>query len=294
MTRTAGTADVEVGQKGSALPEIGTTKYVEVAGRRVRYLECGVGEPIVLIHGWIGSAENFHKWVPALEGRRRMVIPDLPGFGETPPLDGPHDVAALAGFLDAFATELGLELFDLGGLCLGATVAIELARINPRRVRQLVLHTPIYARAAISRSFKLQAALFLNRVVFGIGSRLARSRLLSDFYKRFFVEGPNVDPIDARVNFENQIRCTPRAAREWVHSALHEDYQDWLRGWEQPVLMVVAADDWILDHDRMQLLTESMQTAEVVIVPDAGHGWTEALVKAQAAAISGFLAAEPI
>ena len=40
----------------------------------------------------------------------------------------------------------------------------------------------------------------------------------------------------------------------------------------------------------MQRLTESMQTAEVVVVPDAGHGWTEALVRAQAAAISGFLA----
>ena len=44
----------------------------------------------------------------------------------------------------------------------------------------------------------------------------------------------------------------------------------------------------------MQRLTEAMQTAEVVMVPDAGHGWTEALVRAQGAAISGFLAPEPI
>jgi pimeloyl-ACP methyl ester carboxylesterase len=278
----------------AALPAMGTVKYVDVEGRRTRYLECGTGEPILLVHGWIGSAENFHKWVPALEGRRRMIIPDLPGFGETPPLSGRHDVQAMARFLNAFVTAIGLDLFDLGGLCLGATVAIELAGINPGRVRQLVLHTPIYSRRAISRGFKVQAALCLNPVVFGVGSRLARSRLVSDFYKRHFVEGPDVDPFDAMVNFENQIRCSPRAAREWVQSALHEDLEDWLRRWEQPVLMVVAADDSILDHDRMQVLTESMQTAEVVVVPDAGHGWTEALVKAQAAAISGFLAADPI
>ncbi|MDP9326110.1 MAG: alpha/beta hydrolase [Candidatus Dormibacteraeota bacterium] len=276
------------------LPAMGTVRYVDVEGRRTRYLDVGTGEPMLLVHGWIGSAENFHKWVPALEERRRMIIPDLPGFGETPPLEGRHDVAAMARFLDAFVKAIGLELYDLGGLCLGATVAIELTRIDPGRVRQLVLHTPIYSRAAISAGFKVQAALFLNPVVFGIGSRLARSRLISDFYKRHFVEGPNVDPFDARVNFENQIRCSPRAAREWVQSALHEDLEDWLRGWEQPVLMVVAADDSILDHGRMQVLTEAMQTAEVVVVPDAGHGWTEALVKAQAAAISGFLAAEPI
>ena len=83
-----------------------------------------------------------------------------------------------------------------------------------------------------------------------MGSRLARNRLLSDIYKRWFVEGPDVDAFDARVNFENQIRCTPRAAREWVQSALHQDIEDWLREWEQPVLMVVAADDWLLDHAR--------------------------------------------
>jgi pimeloyl-ACP methyl ester carboxylesterase len=278
----------------SMLPQMGTTQHVDVGGRRVRYLECGEGAPILLVHGWIGSAENFHKWVPALEGRRRMIMPDLPGFGETVALDGPHGIAALAGFLEDFATAIGLELFDLGGLCLGATVALELARRDPERVRQLVLHTPIYSRRAVSRSFRAQAGFFLNPVVYGIAVPFARNRLVSDVYKRFFVEGAGVDAFDAGVNFENQRRANPRAAREWLRDALAQDYEDWLKSWEQPVLMVVAADDRLLNHDAMQRLTEAMQTAEVVMVPDAGHGWTEALVRAQGAAISGFLAAEPI
>jgi pimeloyl-ACP methyl ester carboxylesterase len=278
----------------SMLPQMGTTHHVDVGGRRVRYLECGEGAPILLVHGWIGSAENFHKWVPALEGRRRMIMPDLPGFGETVALDGPHGIAALAGFLEDFATAIGLELFDLGGLCLGATVALELARRDPERVRQLVLHTPIYSRRAVSRSFRAQAGFFLNPVVYGIAVPFARNRLVSDVYKRFFVEGAGVDAFDAGVNFENQRRANPRAAREWLRDALAQDYEDWLKSWEQPVLMVVAADDRLLNHDAMQRLTEAMQTAEVVMVPDAGHGWTEALVRAQGAAISGFLAAEPI
>jgi len=276
------------------LPAMGRVSHVNVAGRRTRYIEVGDGEPILLVHGWIGSAENFHKWLPALEGRRRMVIPDLPGFGETPALAGDHSIATLAAFLEAFANAIEMPLYDLGGLCLGATVALELARRDPERVRQLVLHTPIYSRRVLSRSFKFQTALASNRVVFGTVSALARNRLVSDFYKRHFVEGPNVDPFDATVNFVNQVRATPRAAREWLADALRQDYQEWLLGWDQPVLMVVAEDDSLLDLREMQLLTERMRTAEVVIVPEAGHGWTEALVRAQAAAISGFLAREPI
>jgi pimeloyl-ACP methyl ester carboxylesterase len=278
----------------SVLPQMGTAHYVDVGGRQVRYLERGVGAPILLVHGWIGSAENFHKWLPALDGRRRMIIPDLPGFGETAPLDGPHSIAALAEFLDDFTTAIGLELYDLGGICLGATVALELARRDPGRVRQLVLHTPIYSRRVVSRPFRMQAAFFMNPIVYGIAAPIARNRRVSDLYKRYFVEGPDVDAFDASVNFENQMRADPRAAREWLRDALAQDFEAWLQSWEQPVLMVVAADDSLLDHDAMQRLTQSMQTAEVVMVPDAGHGWTEALVKAQAAAISGFLAPEPI
>ncbi|MEA2682448.1 MAG: hypothetical protein QOK05_776 [Chloroflexota bacterium] len=276
------------------LPVMGVARTVRVAGRETRYLEVGEGAPILLVHGWIGSAENFHKWIPALEGRRKMIIPDLPGFGETPALTGDHSIAALAAFVEAFAAAIGLEMFDLGGLCLGATIALELAARDPQRIRQLVLHTPIYSRRALSASFKFQTALASNRLVFGTASALARNRRISDLYKRFFVEGPDVDAFDARVNFVNQVRATPRAAREWLADALRQDYEAWLLQWEQPVLMVVAADDSILDQRAMQRLTEQMQTAQVVIVPEAGHGWTEALVKAQAAAISGFLSREPI
>lgn len=276
------------------LPQMGTVRHVRVAGRETRYLEVGEGAPILLVHGWIGSAENFHKWIPALEGRRKMIIPDLPGFGETPALAGEHSIAAMAAFLEAFAAAVDLQMYDLGGLCLGATVALELAGRDPQRIRQLVLHTPIYSRRALSASFKLQTALATNRLIFGAASALSRNRRVSDLYKRSFVEGPNVDPYDAHVNFVNQVRATPRAAREWLGDAMRQDYTQWLLEWEQPVLMVVAEDDSILDMRAMQRLTERMQTAEVVIVPEAGHGWTETLIKAQAAAISGFLSREPI
>ncbi|HEV1997506.1 MAG TPA: alpha/beta hydrolase [Candidatus Dormibacteraeota bacterium] len=276
------------------LPQMGETRRVSVGGREVRYLEVGEGAPILLVHGWIGSAENFHKWMPALEGRRKMIIPDLPGFGETPALAGEHSISTLGAFMEAFSNAIGLTLYDLGGICLGATVALELARRDPQRVRQLVLHTPIYSRRVLSRSFKIQTSIAASPPIFGAAARLARNRLVSDIYKRFVVEGPNVDQFDARVNFLNQVRATPRAAREWLADAVRQDYEAWLLGWEQPVLMVVAEDDSLLDLREMQRLTEQMQTAEVVIVPGAGHGWTDALVQAQAAAIKGFLSPQPI
>ncbi|MHB8507111.1 MAG: alpha/beta fold hydrolase [Candidatus Dormibacteria bacterium] len=273
----------------AALPALGTARFADVAGRRSRYLEIGEGEPLLLVHGWIGSAENFHKWMPALEGRRRVIIPDLPGFGETPPLGGRHSIEELGGWLEEFVDAIRLESFDLGGLCLGGTVALEFARRRPGAVRQLVLHTPIYSDRAIADSFKLQTRLLLSGVIYPLASRLSRSRRVSDLYKRFLVEGEGVDDFDAAVNFENQRRCSPRAAREWLHDALRQNYESFLAAWPRPLMMVVAADDRLLDHDAMRRLCGSMPGARVVTIPDAGHGWTDALVEAQADALRDFL-----
>jgi pimeloyl-ACP methyl ester carboxylesterase len=274
---------------------MGEPRYTTVSGVRTRYLVVGEGPPMLLMHGWIGSAENFHKWMPALARRRQMIIPDLPGFGETPALSGPHTVAAIATFVEAFASAIDLRLFDLGGLCLGATLALELAKRDPQRIRQLVLHTPIYSRAALSGSFKFQSTALVQPVIWRIAWTIGSSRLISGLYRRFIVgEGPDVDRVEAAINYENQTRASGRAAREWLRDAINLDYSQWLREWEQPVLMIVASDDHMIDLRDMQRLTESMQTAEVVVIPEAGHGWNEALVKAQAAAISGFLSTDPI
>ena len=83
-------------------------QFVEVLGRRVRYLDEGSGHPLLLCHGFIGSLENFHTWGPAFAGHRRVLIPDLPGCGETAAGAAPTTVASHAEFMHAFAERLEL------------------------------------------------------------------------------------------------------------------------------------------------------------------------------------------
>ena len=54
-----------------------------------------------------------------------MIIPDLPGCGETPAGEPPFTVSRHAEFLQAFLDRLGIGEHDVGGICLGATVALD-------------------------------------------------------------------------------------------------------------------------------------------------------------------------
>ena len=218
-----------------------------------------------------------------------MLIPDLPGCGETAAGEAPYTVAAHAEFLHAFTDRIGLGEHDVGGICLGATVALEYASRLKDRIARLVLHTPIYSPKTLRTAFKLQVAAFTAGPVFWCVDRLRRNRTVSDLYKRFLVEGPGVDPYDAQVNFDNQQRADGRAARQWLRDGIRRDYRDFLSHWRKPALVVVAADDRTVDVDAIRNLKELMPQAEIRVIASAGHGWTPALIAAQVEAIASFL-----
>ena len=264
---------------------------MEIGQRRVRYLDQGTGHPLLLCHGFIGSLENFHSWAPAFAGHRRILIPDLPGCGETSLGKPPYTVAAHAEFLREFVDQLGIGAHDVGGICLGATVALEYAARFQERISRLVLHTPIYSPTTLRTSFKRQVSILTFTPVFFAVDRLRRNRLVSDLYKRFVVEGPGVDPYDAQVNFHNQIRADGRAAQQWLRDGITRDYRAFLKLWRKPALVVVAADDKTVDVDAIRKLATLMPQAEIRVIASAGHGWTPALISAQLEAITAFLAA---
>jgi pimeloyl-ACP methyl ester carboxylesterase len=244
-----------------------------------------------LCHGFIGSLENFHSWGPAFSHHRRVVIPDLPGCGETAAGDPPYTVATHAEFLHAFVERLGIGDHDVGGICLGATVALEYASRYQDRIARLVLHTPIYSPQTLRTAFKRQVAAFTAGPIFWSVDRLRRNRTVSDLYKRFLVEGPGVDPYDAQVNFDNQHRADGRAARQWLRDGITRDYREFLKGWRKPALVVVAADDRTVDVNAIRNLRDLMPQAEIRVIAAAGHGWTPTLIAAQVEAISAFLKA---
>jgi pimeloyl-ACP methyl ester carboxylesterase len=270
-------------------------RFIAHGAGRVRYLVGGEGPPLVLCHGFLGSAENFQTWFEELGRIRTLVVPDLPGCGASAPLpDAPHTADALAGAVEAVCRDARVERFDLGGLCLGASVAMALLARQPGAVDRLLLHTPLLAPALVRRRFHLQIRAFMAPGVFPTISWLSRQRVVSDLYKRLVVEGDNVDSAAAEMNFRNQLRADPRALREWILDGLRRDDVALLRGSQKEVLIIVAADDRIVDVPLMSRTVASMSRVRPVLVADAGHGWTQTYVRRQLDLISAFLHDQPL
>jgi pimeloyl-ACP methyl ester carboxylesterase len=118
--------------------------YATSNGIDFYYDEQGEGEPLVMLHGGIGSGEMFAGLAPALAATgRRVITVDLQGHGRTADVDRPFDVARMA---DDVAGMLPGKV-DLLGYSLGGAVALRLALQHPELVGDLVLVSIAVKRA---------------------------------------------------------------------------------------------------------------------------------------------------
>jgi pimeloyl-ACP methyl ester carboxylesterase len=115
------------------------SKTIKISGRDVRYFVAGQGEPLVVIHGGGGDAKTWLNNVAVLSDSYTVYTPDLPGFGESQPLDDNCYLPGLVEFVDCFVDNVELESFYLMGHSVGGGVALNYAIKSPRRVKKLVL-----------------------------------------------------------------------------------------------------------------------------------------------------------
>jgi len=114
-------------------------RVADVGGVRTRYFVGGQGPPLVVVHGLGGAAVNFTLLAPLLARRHRVLIPDLPGHGQTEPLERADDLTAYADHVAALAELEGMFPAPLVGYSMGGVIALRLAVSRPKSITGLVL-----------------------------------------------------------------------------------------------------------------------------------------------------------
>ncbi|HEY1116894.1 MAG TPA: alpha/beta fold hydrolase [Acidimicrobiales bacterium] len=119
-----------------------TVRHLQVGDWSTRVLECGEGDPLILMHGTGGHLEAFTRNLPALASRFHVVAYDYPGHGWTTAAEADLEIDDYSAHLAQLMDALGIERAHLSGESLGGWVAVKFAAAHPDRVDRLVLNTP--------------------------------------------------------------------------------------------------------------------------------------------------------
>lgn len=164
--------------------------------------------PLVMLHGLRGDHHGLEPIVSHLSGFH-VVVPDLPGFGEAPPLtSGTHDLAGYASWTSTFVRTVapGAALLghSFGSIVASAAVADGLP------VRALVLVTPVAGSALGGpRQAMTKATVLIHRLCAALPERLGTAVLRSRLF--------------TRVASVAMVKTPDRALRRWIH-AEHDRY----------------------------------------------------------------------
>ena len=112
-------------------------------GSRVHYVEAGQGMPVIVLHGMMCSWQDWEYLAAILSTHHRVIIPDLPGFGQSSPFLSNFDLIHYVTFVKKFATALNLSQYVLIGGSMGATIAFLSAVSNESVIKVILINLPV-------------------------------------------------------------------------------------------------------------------------------------------------------
>ncbi|MGH9844518.1 MAG: alpha/beta fold hydrolase, partial [Blastocatellia bacterium] len=118
--------------------------------------------PMVLLHGSPGDASNFNRLAELLPDRR-LIIPDLPGFGRSTRDIPDYSIRAHAKYVIELLDQLRIERAHLLGFSMGSGVALHLAGFAPQRVASITMLAAIGVQ-----EMELLGDYHLNHAVHGL------------------------------------------------------------------------------------------------------------------------------
>lgn len=272
-------------------------RVVEVDGIRWVWAEGGSRDPdapvLVMLHGYTGSKENWYPVARRLRGRCRLLIPDLPGWGESQ-REGVagHGFAAQAARVAAFIRATCDRPVTVLGHSMGGGVAAVLAAREPRLVARVGLFGAAGVRFA-DNQFGLEVLAGNNP--FGVHDRASLAHYLDILFhdRRAIPAMPWPAPAILVAH-----RRREAAFEQAVLDEIGRGPEQFLPGDEaarirQPVLLAWGAHDRVIDPSAMDLYAEKMPQARKVLLAGSGHMTVTEQPDDVAAAIEGLLAAEP-
>ena len=225
--------------------------------------------PVVLLHGGSGSWTHWlHNILPLTSTGRRVLVPDLPGFGDSAAPAKGTDADALPDPIEAgLKTLLGDQVCDLVGFSFGGMVAGFLAAKFPERVARLV----IVGAPGLGVASRRTITLTPWRHLADAGQRDAIHR--QNLAALMLHQPDSITELALRLHVANVVRDRMKG-----RSLAHTDaLARALRQVRCPVYAIYGRED-ALYRGRLDALAEALRPAHdfkgLQLIEDAGH-WVQ-------------------
>lgn len=239
-------------------------KEINIKGLEVKYEKVGEGTPLLLLHGWGASSCSWEEVVKNLDGYE-IIIPDLPGFGESDTPQQSWTIDDYLDFIEKFVDELNLKDFYLLGHSFGGSLAVKFAA-NSDEVRKLMLVDSAGIRPEPRMMAK--ALSFIAQK----GEKLFVGPLtkFKDSSKKLFYK------LIKRTDYGKANEIMKETMKNFFdyYSGLENNSGQFLSDLEKvnvDTLLVWGKEDEIIPLRYGKIFNEKISNSELKVIPESGH-----------------------
>lgn len=218
--------------------------HVEAGGSRIRYLEAGQGNPVVILDAMKWGVSKLHD---ALAQKYRVFALELPGSGPSPANTRWQSARDLANTMAQAAATLVQGIYTLIGTSFGANVALWQTLRAPDKVEALILISPT--------------------AIFPTGCPVVGTP--EEMSKQLFAHPENV-----RVSgsWDPAVAPKEQVLVQWLNEATHDaEAERKLSEIQCATLVVFGLEDKMVAPEAARIYREKIPNSNVSLVYDAGH-----------------------
>jgi len=244
-----------------------TKKAIKIDDHNVVYLEGGKGPTILLLHGYTGSKDNWTRFAVYLTKDYRVVIPDLPGYGESSMIEeASYDLSNQMSRLHKFAQAIELKKFHVAGNSMGGLFAGTYAARYPDEIISVGLFD---AAGVLSLEKSIVMKMMEkdeNLLVLKDSNDLPRLMAL------FFANPPSLPYPLKKVFIQTTL-----ANRRFYEKERKEIFPDFyslekeLPNIKAQTLILWGDHDKVLDVSGVPVFEKGLKSHKTVIIKDCGH-----------------------
>ena len=259
-------------------------KTIPFCNSKIRFSDTGKGPAVVLLHGYLESLEIWNNFIPLLEGRFRVICPDLPGHGKSGTTGEEHSMEKLAGSVIAVIDHCGIEKCFIAGHSMGGYSGLAFMELFPERLSGLCLfHSHPFPDTKQTRNNRCREIVLVNQ---------GRKELISKINIPKAFAPQNVVKLKAEVERATEIAISTPG--EGIIACLNgmmkrPSREQLLAETKMPVMLVAGKHDNYISFKDVARSVRLPENATFVALENSGHiGFLEEPEKA-AKAISEFV-----
>ncbi len=231
---------------------------ITVNGIKVNYIDCGNGEPVVLLHGWGSSSTAFNYIINSFSDRFRMVAIDLPGFGESDMIKTAWDVNDYADFVAEFLLKLDIVNPVLIGHSFGGRVIFKGIGEGKFSASKIILldSAGIKPKKSLKSQFRL------------LSFKTVKYLLSCPIWKKY--TSGMLDK--ARAHFGSaDYNNAPIVLRQTLVKAVNEDLRHYMPSITAPTLLIWGENDTATPLSDAKIMNSLIRDSGICVIKGGGH-----------------------